>query len=165
MLKPDVSPINILVLFLALSGTCPSFAANSSLDNKRIVERSFNNWRDGSGTPFDLMSPEASWTIMGTAKYAGVYSSKKEFIEQVIAPFNSRVQRPLRPTVSGLYADGNTVIATFRGETIDNNKAPYINDYVWVFEMNEGKIIKATAYLDAPAFDRLMLNVEPKAES
>ncbi len=165
MSKHNVLPVQILALFLALSGTCSSFAASSALENKRIVEKSFNNWRDGRGTPFDLMSSEASWTIMGSAKYAGVYNTKKEFLERVIVPFNSRVQRPLRPTVNGLYADGNTVIATFRGETIDNNKSLYINDYVWIFEMNDGKIIKATAYLDAPAFDRLMLDVEPKTES
>lgn len=165
MSKYNISTAHILVLFLALFGSCASFAADSALDNKKIVEQAFNNWRNGSGTPFDLMSPDASWTIMGTAKYAGVYNTKKEFLERVIAPFNGRVQRPLRPTVNGLYSDGNTVIAMFRGETIDNNKNPYINDYVWVFEMNEGQIIKATAYLDEHAFDRLMLGVEPKNES
>ena len=41
------------------------------------------------------------------------YHGKKEFIDKVIGPFNTRMAKPLVPTIRGLCADGDTVIILF----------------------------------------------------
>ena len=38
---------------------------------------------------------------------ARVYTSKEDFLSNVIRPFNTRMASPLRPTVRDMYADGD----------------------------------------------------------
>jgi uncharacterized protein len=42
-------------------------AQDSSIQerNKALVQASFDNWRSGTGSPFDLLDPNAVWTIVG----------------------------------------------------------------------------------------------------
>jgi ketosteroid isomerase-like protein len=67
-------------------------------------------WAAGQGGVFDLLAPEARWTIVGNSVAAGTYHSREEFLSKVIRPFNARLATPLVPKVHALYADGDTVI-------------------------------------------------------
>lgn len=33
--------------------------------NKAVVQASFDAWKAGTGTPYDLLADDASWTIVG----------------------------------------------------------------------------------------------------
>ena len=35
--------------------------------NKALARASFDRWAKGTGTPFELISPDAEWTIVGTS--------------------------------------------------------------------------------------------------
>jgi uncharacterized protein len=78
--------------------------------NKALVRTSFERWKSGIGGPFELLAPDAEWTIVGSSPLAKTYHSKKEFIDAVIKPFNARMSSPLVPAVRGIFADGDTVI-------------------------------------------------------
>jgi uncharacterized protein len=52
-------------------------------------------------------------------------------MEVVINPFNARLSKPLVPTVRGLYAAGDMVIALFDGEGTARDGRPYRNTYSW----------------------------------
>ena len=90
-------------------------AAEKDLEtrNKQAVQDGFDAWRNGTGSPFDLLAADAKWTIVGNAPVSRTYNSKQEFMDVVIKPFNARMSRSLIPTVRRIYADGDTVIALF----------------------------------------------------
>ncbi len=127
--------------------------------NRALVAESFEAWRKGTGGPFDLLADDASWTITGNSITAGTYPSKAEFIEQVIRPFNARMNGPLMPSVRRLYADGDTVVAFFDAAGTARDGQPYANTYVWILEMEDGRIVRVHAFLDSIAFDDLWRRV------
>jgi hypothetical protein len=43
--------------------------------NKAIVQASFDAWRAGAGSPYDLLADDASWTITGHSAAAKTYPS------------------------------------------------------------------------------------------
>ena len=132
---------------------------NSAEANKQLIQASFDRWRAGTGTPFELLAEDASWTITGNSAASKKYETKEKFMEAVIKPFNARVTKPLVPTMRSLYADGNTVVALFDAETLARDGKPYRNTYAWFMEMRDGKIVKVVAFFDAHAFDDLWKRV------
>src|SRR6516164_2213937 len=109
--------------------------------NKEAVQAGFHAWHEGSGSPFDLLIPEAKWTIVGNATVSKTYNGSQEFLELVVDPFNARMQRRLIPTVRGLYADGDMLVALFDAEAVANDGKPCRNTYTWYMTMRDGKIV------------------------
>ncbi|MBY8821939.1 nuclear transport factor 2 family protein [Sphingomonas colocasiae] len=150
---------------LALFALRPTALAQTPTEtekrNRHAVQSSFDAWRAGTGSPFDLLADDARWTIEGHSVASRTYPSKADFMREVIRPFNARMQSPLRPSVRNLYADGNTVVAFFdaRGTALDGK--PYVNTYAWFLDMRNGRIIKASAFFDAIEFNELWARVAP----
>jgi len=130
--------------------------------NKAVVQTSFDRWRCGTGGPFELLTPEAEWTIVGSSPLSKTYHGKKEFIDEVIGPFNARMTKPLVPTIRGLYADGDTVIILFDAAATARDDVPYHNTYTWYFQMKDAKVVKATAFFDTRDFDEFWTRVSPE---
>jgi len=107
--------------------------------NKEAVQASFERWRSHTGSPFELLAPEAVWTIVGSSPLSKTYS-RQAFLDEVISPFNARMATPLVPTVHGIYADGDMVIVLFDASATTKDNRPYRNNYTWYFQMNQGKV-------------------------
>lgn len=131
--------------------------------NKSLVYASFERWKTQTGGPFELLEDDIEWTIVGSSPLAKTYKSKKEFIDQVIDPFNARMSKPLVPAVRGIYADGDTVIILFDAEATVRDGQPYRNTYTWYFQMKNEKVIKAVAFFDNREFDDFWNRVSPKS--
>jgi uncharacterized protein len=129
--------------------------------NKAIVRASFERWRSATGGPFELLTPDAEWTIVGSSPLSKTYHSRQEFFDQVINPFNARMATPLIPTVRGLYADGDMVIILFDASATTRDGQPYRNTYTWYFQMKEAKVVKAIAFFDTREFDEFWTRVAP----
>jgi uncharacterized protein len=129
--------------------------------NKALVRASFDRWRNGTGGPFELLAPDAEWTIVGSSPLAKTYHSKKEFIEAVIGPFNARMSKPLVPTVRGTFADGDMVIVLFDAEATVRDGKPYRNTYSWYLQMRDEQVVKALAFFDDRDFDEFWDRVSP----
>ena len=65
--------------------------------------------RTCTGAVFDLLAPEATWTIVGNAPVSRTYRSRREFMQAVIEPFNARLSRRLVTAVRAIYAGGDVV--------------------------------------------------------
>ena len=145
--------------------TNPVAAARSGISqeetNRNLVRAGLQAWADRTGSPYDLLAEDASWTITGNSLAAKTYPSKEAFMAEVIRPFNARMRTPLNPTVRKLYADGNTVIAFFDAEGTALDGKPYRNTYAWILELSGGKIVRANAFFDSIAFDDLWRRVQP----
>ncbi|MBE9080292.1 ketosteroid isomerase [Romeria aff. gracilis LEGE 07310] len=127
----------------------------SAPSKKAVVEASFQQWQDGAGSPFELLSEDMRWTISGFNTYAGTYT-REPFEEELIAPFNERVEEPLRPTQWQVYEDGDVVIIHFDAETTLINGEQYRNSYAWFFTFEDEEVTKVTAFLDMPAFEKVL---------
>ena len=129
--------------------------------NKAIVRASFDAWRAGTGSPFELLAEDATWTIAGHSAAAGSYAGKEAFLREVIRPFNARMEAGLRPAIHGLYAEDDTVIVLFDAEGTSRDGRTYANSYAWFLDMRDGLIVRARAFFDSIAFDDLWARVEP----
>ena len=138
-------------------------ARNSSIQegNKAIVQASFDRWRNGTGSPFELLSPEAKWTIVGSSPLSKTYD-RQQFLDEVIHPFNARMAKPLIPTVRGIYADGDTVIIFFDAAATAKDGVPYRNTYTWYFQIRDSRVVEAIAFFDTRDFDELWARVRPE---
>lgn len=156
----------LVLLYVALSlGTAaPSGAEpqNTSEDqNLATIKSAFDAWRAGTGSPFDKLSPDATWTIVGNSVVAGAYHGKADVQDRVLTPFNVRLSHGLVPTVNNIYSDCDTVIALFDADAIARDGLPYHNSYAWFMRMRERQIINVTAFFDSIAFNDLWLRITP----
>ncbi len=129
--------------------------------NLEIVRAGLDAWRDGTGSPYDALADDATWEITGNSLASRTYTSKEDFLANVIRPFNARMASPLKPTVRDLYADGDTVVAFFDAEGTARDGLPYRNTYAWFLTLRDEKIVKASAFFDAIAFNDLWQRVSP----
>jgi ketosteroid isomerase-like protein len=129
--------------------------------NRNLIAQSFEAWRTRSGSPYDLLAENVSWTITGNSTASRTYPSREAFMREVIRPFNARMQDPLVPTIRRLYAEDDTVIAFFDAQGMARDGKPYSNTYAWFLEMRDGKIVRAHAFFDSIAFDDLWRRVAP----
>jgi ketosteroid isomerase-like protein len=130
-------------------------------ENKAAIERSFEAWSNGLGSPFDLLADDATWTIIGNSVVAKTYAGRETFLREVIRPFNARMSVGLRPVIRQLYAECDTVIALFAAGGTARDGHPYENDYAWFLDMREGRIVRAIAFFDAIEFDAFWRRVPP----
>jgi ketosteroid isomerase-like protein len=131
--------------------------------NKSIVAASFKAWSDGTGSPFDLLADDVSWTIVGGSIASKTYQGREAFMRDVIRPFNARMREPLKPTIRRIYTDADTVIVFFDATGTARDGKPYVNTYAWFLEMHHERVTSAFAFFDALAFNDLWTRVTPVA--
>lgn len=141
-----------LILFTILH----SAIAQSPVENKKTVTAAFDKWAKGAGSFFDLLTEDVRWTITGSTSLSKTYHSKAEFLEQVIDPLNNRLAKKIVPSVRGLYAEGDVVIALIDGKATAKDGKPYNMSYAWFMHMKNGRIYQVDAFLDGIQFESIM---------
>lgn len=133
--------------------------AGSAARNKAIVEASLEAWAAGTGSPYDLLADDATWTIVGRSAASKTYRGREAFLREVIRPFNARMRAPLKPRIRRIYTDGDTVIAFFDAQGTARDGKPYANTYAWFLEMRDGRIVAAHAFFDSVEFNDLWTRI------
>ena len=129
--------------------------------NRALVLAAFDAWARGTGSPFDLLADDVSWTIVGRSDASKTYPTREAFMNEVIRPFNARMREGLRPSVRGLHSDGDTVIIFFDATGVATGGEPYANTYAWFWQMRDGRVVRAYAFFDSIAFNELWRGVRP----
>jgi ketosteroid isomerase-like protein len=133
--------------------------------NKQRIGAAFDEWAAGTGGPFALLADDATWTIVGNSPVSRTYHSRQEFLDVVIDPFNARMSERLVPTVRGLYADGDWVVALFDAHAVARDGKPYDNTYSWYLRLDgDGdavRIVEAVAFFDTIEFTDFWNRVLP----
>jgi len=154
-----------LALLVGSAAMTPAFAApapdNQEAQNIALTQAAFDRWRDGKGSPYDLLAEDVQWTIVGRSAASKLYPSREAFMAEVIRPFNARMRTPLRPTVHQMMADGDRVAIFFDAQGTAKDGVEYKNTYAWLWRMREGKIVEAHAYFDSIVFNDLWTRVQP----
>jgi ketosteroid isomerase-like protein len=133
----------------------------TEMRNKSLVEAAFTAWRNGTGSPFDLLADDASWIIVGRSAASRSYPNREAFMREVIRPFNARMRESLKPTIRNIYTDGETVIVLFDAGGVANDGVRYDNTYAWFLDFRDGRIVRAHAFFDSVAFNELWRRVRP----
>ena len=121
----------------------------SSGENKRIIQDAFRAWASGDGMAFfNLLADTATWTVMGSCPISGTYVGRQRLVEAALTPQRAKLAGPPIPTVLNLIAEGDTVVIQWVGKGTTKTGRPYNNSYCYVVQMDNGRIIRGTAYLD-----------------
>lgn len=155
--------LTLALALVVLAGRAPAQGDTpTERTNRALIRRAFDAWAQG-GTRFfdDVLAPDAVWTIAGSGPSAGVYRGRQDFLDRAVAPFSARLATPVVPTMRGLWADGDQVIAFWEGRATAGDGRPYRNTYAWLFTMRGGRAVAVTAFLDLPAYDAVLARVRP----
>ena len=154
-----------LQLLLALAPAMTAFAAGAPPEsaesrNKATVLSAFERWAKGQPGFFEtLLAPDAQWTIAGYGEGTRTFDSRAMFLEEAVAPFARRLRTPIRPTVRGLWADGDEVVVHWTGEAVAVDGQPYRNTYVWIFTMEGAQASQVTAFLDLAPYNDVLRRI------
>ncbi|GAO44089.1 nuclear transport factor 2 family protein [Flavihumibacter petaseus] len=127
---------------------------------KEIVRNAFDAWAaNGTSDVFDLLSDELHWRINGSTPWSKTYTSKQQFMEEVIIPLNKKLSAKIKPTVRSIYQDGNTVIVIWDGQATALDGRPYRSTYSWNMTFDGDKIVRVEAFLDTQEFGDIMRRI------
>ena len=125
-------------------------------ENRLVVDSAFAAWADGEGNVFDILADDAQWTITGTSRFAGLYTSRQEFLDEVIKPLGEVLAVPIRPTVRSIVADGDWVVVLWDGEATATDGVPYNNSYCWHLRLHDSAVVEAIAFFDSISLNELL---------
>ena len=162
MTRLDFIRHGVLVAMTALTAAnvAPK-PAHAEVANEETVRQAFTAWANGTGGPYDLLAEDVSWTITGNSLASKTYPSREAFMSEVIRPFNARMSVGLKPEIRNIYTAGDTVIVFFDARGTARDGKPYVNTYAWFLDLQDGRIVKASAFFDSIAFNDLWTRIEP----
>jgi uncharacterized protein len=121
----------------------------STVENKTIIQEAFRAWANGDGMAFfNLLADTAIWTVMGSCPISGTYIGRQGLVENALIPQREKLVGPPTPTLLNLIAEGDVVVIQWVGKGTTKAGQPYNNSYCYVVHMENGKVIRGTAYLD-----------------
>lgn len=149
----------------AASATSVQNQEAAAADNKAVVAAAFDRWAAG-GTDFfnEVVAPEVVWTIEGSGPNSGAYNGRDDLMQRAVRPLTTRLKTPIRPVSKQLWADGEYVIISWKGEAIAGDDRPYTNSYVWILRMEKARAVEVTAFLDLQAYDEVLRRVPQPRE-
>ena len=73
--------------------------------NRDIIRQAFEAWQQGTGAIADVFAPGMVWRIEGHSAASKLYTSRQQFIDEVLAPSGApfTVSEPFRPAPSGPF--------------------------------------------------------------
>lgn len=153
--------LGLIAVSLGIVAVAPRARAQTASQNSTAVAAKFEEWKAGTGNPFELLADDASWTIEGNSVASKTYPTKEDFLREVIHPFNARLSVGIKPTVKSITAEGDRVVIHFDAAGTAKDGKPYVNTYAWFFQMRGGRVTQAAAFFDAIAFNDLWTRVTP----
>ena len=152
-------------LFAAASAHAMAWADEKpEARNKALIEEKFKAWASGTGSPYELLAEDATWTITGQSLASRTYHGREAFLNEVIRPFNARMSVGLRPTIRSVHAEGDMVVVRFDASGTARDGVPYQNSYAWFLELRDGTVKNAWAFFDSVAFNAFWQRVSPAHE-
>ena len=124
-------------------------------ENKELVRGFFGDIAKGNiEGALGRMAEDVRFTLIGTTKLSGVFTSRKEFVDRVMAPLGAQLEGALTITVDNMIAEGDNVVVQSHGKSSTRKGIPYNNTYCQIFRIDGGKIKEMTDYLDTELVTR-----------
>ena len=124
-------------------------------ENKELVRGFFADIGKGDVQgALGRMAEDLRFTLIGTTKLSGVFTSRKEFVDRIMAPLGAQLEGPITITPENIIAEGDCVAVQSRGKATTRAGDAYNNTYCQVFHIAGGKIKEVTEYLDTELVTR-----------
>ena len=153
--------VGLPALMVAASIAAANATASETERNRETVRAAFEAWTNGESVFGELLHDDVVWTIPGSDPVAGTYNGRQAFVDEASTPLVSRLATPIVPQVHHIWAEEDTVIVRFDGAATTTSGAPYRNQFVWIFEMEDGVVVRAEAFLDLAAYREVVESNEP----
>lgn len=140
----------------AAPAAASSPAATPANPNARLVAQAFDNWKQGTGTVFDLLADDMQWTVAGVSPVSGTYRTRESFIADAVRPITSKLDTPIVPTVKHIVAQDDQVVVLWDGVATGKDGQTYENSYAWHMTLDGGRITQVVAFLDTWRLVQLM---------
>jgi uncharacterized protein (TIGR02246 family) len=129
----------------------------TAANNKKLMQTAFAALADGDGAPFfALFADDAKWVLLGSNPWSGVYAGKETIRTRLMKPLFAQFATKYRNRASRIVADGDVIVVECKGEVMTKGGKPYDNDYCYVCEMRDGKIVTLTEYMDTALVERAL---------
>ena len=148
----------MLFLLGAAGGTVATQLARSR--NLRTVRETFRRWGTGEGSLNELLAEDAVVEIPGIAPHCGTFS-KGVFVRDVATPFMARFSKPPLPQARKFWSQDDDVVVLAEAQGIRRDGKAYANRYVFVLKLRQGRVVRATEFLDMAAFNEVWDQIEP----
>ncbi len=137
--------------------------SDATESNRHVIRAAFEAWQAGTAPITDVFAADMVWRIEGHSVASREYADRREFVDEVLAPFAARFAagerfRPVR--IRSIHADGDTVVVVWDGRGVANDGQPYENSYAWVMRMRDGAVVDGTAFYDSISFNDLWARVD-----
>ncbi|WBV43332.1 nuclear transport factor 2 family protein [Pseudoroseomonas cervicalis] len=146
------------------TATATASGAEAPARNAALVRAAFEGWAERGENVFRLLAPEVRWTVHGSGPVAGTYQGLEAFMRHASQPLVSRLATPIRPVVHHLWAVEDRVIIRFDGSATTTSGAPYRNQFLWIFRLQDGAVVEAEAFLDLMAYQQVVENNAPRPQ-
>ncbi|GAB3234898.1 hypothetical protein RMN56_30905 [Micromonospora halotolerans] len=132
--------------------------------NREIVADAFAAWSAGTGGITGIFAEDMRWEITGRSVAAGTYHPARQFVDEVLTPFDARftAEDPFRPVlIRGIHEDPttDTVIIAWNGAGTTTIGTTFTDTVAWFLRMRDGKVVEGTAFFDSTAFNELWQDV------
>jgi ketosteroid isomerase-like protein len=130
--------------------------------NRETIRAAFEAWQAGTAPIADVLAADLVWRIEGHSLASREYTSRDQFVDEVLAPFGARFANgePFRPVrIRSVLADGDAVVVVWDGHGVANDGRPYENSYAWIMRMRDGEVVEGTAFYDSLSFNDLWTRV------
>jgi ketosteroid isomerase-like protein len=139
--------------------------ADTTESNRQTIREAFEAWQAGTGAIADVFADDLVWRIEGHSLASREYTSRAQFVDEVLAPFGARFAagEPFRPVrIRSVHADGDAVVVVWEGRGVANDGRPYENTYAWIMRMRDGEVVEGTAFYDSLSFNDLWTRVSAR---
>jgi ketosteroid isomerase-like protein len=79
-----------------------------------------------------------------------------------VTPLREEACLTPEPTLREIFAEGPTVIVLFDASGTARDGKPYANTYAWFLDMQDGRIVNASAFFDSIAFNDFWQRLRPE---
>jgi ketosteroid isomerase-like protein len=121
----------------------------SAAENKRLMERIFNELSNGDGKPFvDALAEDVRWTIIGDTAWSGTWDGLASVRRDLLGPLFHQFETTYRAKAIRLIAEDDWVVIESRGDVITKQGKPYRNTYCNLYRLKRGEVVEITEYCD-----------------
>lgn len=130
----------------------------SASRNKEIVGHAFDRLALADPGPFvAAMADDLVWIITGQSAWSRRFEGKAEVERDLVAPLFRLFATPYYNFAERIIADddGNVVVLA-KGEVTTTTGHAYNNDYCFVMQLRDGRIVEIREYMDTALAERAL---------